>query len=773
MATRPRRATGPLARAPMAALVAGLVVAALWFGSRPGAQALALQEVAERGRVEAGSQAVHAEQPVRRTGNVTYLAPAAFEARGELPAPGAPVPLTLTASGKRSGDRQLLAEDEGQVTGTPTTSLPTSRLGELVVSGVLSQGSRLMIDIVSAGKRPRTTSLAISLTPSPEPQVLRVVRPLGLPTGHAEDTVASVVLRHAEGEDVRCRIDGVVLVDAWQTYRDAAWGQERFTLGRTTRQACWQSVDGTLRLPLDAQAPDLFKTSLALRHGSEATRARWTVSAEAADGGLEVLDSGEVPADTRWHDLRIALPSPRPRALLLECQDLPPDGVLAWAGLRLVDTTRAPQRVLITLMDTLRADMVGALAESAPPTPHLDALAQQGVVFESCISQSYWTRPSMASIMSGRYVQATGVHQSHHRLPSSYPTVAEAFLDAGYFTVGTMSNSNAASDAGLERGWAEMTEQWVTPALTEADDYLRTLVEPRLAGVMDEDLVVYVHLMDAHGPYGPAERPEDWSPAPGRALAFDEHLDRPWHEAPTDASRVELYRSDVTRLDAGWGAFLERTLARWEVGEGPGAIVAVVSDHGEFLGEHDQWSHGPYGLLPALVHVPLLLRAPGRVPAGARVSGLVQNVDLGPTLLELAGVDLPVSSGWDGTSLVAAAHGGPVRAQALVSGGATASLFAIYSDGGALVGRGDDVQTVLDDRHGTLPEEPTPDGEHGSPFALTPPAFVESSFQDARRVYRERGDAVRDALWSHVDPATRVVDPDVLRQLVELGYVQR
>jgi hypothetical protein len=720
---------------------------------------------------QAAAQQVHTVRDVARVGNVTYLEPSAFESLRPLPPPRPAMTLELTTEGTTENGVLRMDGKTGRITGTLPGELRAARLAEVLVAGVIAEGTRLTLDVSRTDNVVKTTSFEIPVQPSPERQVLRVVRPLGLYNGGSKSEVVSVTLRGVSGESALCRIDSMTLVDEFEMYRAEGSGEERFQVERTARPAVWQSVPGSFQVPAAGAVGDLLKGSLALRHPDHTLVANVRLEAESADGVTRVLDERVVSAGEGWHDFRLALGGPRPAALRLVCEQLPEGSVLAWAGLRLVDSSRPPQRVLITLMDTLRADMLQPYSSDAPPTPNLQAVANDGVVFENCISQCYWTRPSMTSLMSARYVQAAGVHSTQQRLPAAYPTVAEAFVDAGFYTVGTMSNSNAASDAGLERGWMETTERWVSKELTECDVYIRSLVEPRIEGLMEEDLVVYLHLMDAHGPYGPAEKPEGWVLPPGNRLEFDSTLDRPWNPEPTDASRVALYRDDVSRMDGGWGAFVGRTLDRWETGEGPDTILAVLSDHGEYLGEHGQWSHGYYGMFPEVVHVPLILRAPGKLPRGARFPGQVQNVDVGPTLLELAGVELPVASGWDGQSLLPAVLGGAHDRPALTSAGPSAALFAIYSEHGALLGNGNELENIIE--AGGLHAAGSRLDDERSAVEQWLQSTVESGFRDTWTLYRQQGNAVRDALWSDVNQTASVIDPDAIRQLEEMGYLAR
>lgn len=728
-----------------------------------------LQAEAHAARTQIDAQ--HEPAPMRArpaSGNVRRLTAAEFLASAEPALRTEPLSLQISnsASPDSAGLVTLRGHDQ-QIVGTAPQEFSASRLAQLVVRGRFVEGDRLQLNFHTDSSSRPVIGFSVPVRPGPGVQELRIVQPLGLYSGSGQNLLLSVALGtppDPAGAQLRCQVTELLLVDERQAHA-SGFGSGSFQLGRTIRTAQWQSVSGSFRVELPAGATGRLKFSLALRHDDDATASRVALAARTDAGGPITLLERTLTAREGWCDLMLDLPSPAPAELLLTCEDLPADAVLAWAGLRLVDTSRPPRRVFVTLMDTLRADALSSYSSQAAPTPYLDALAGDGVLFERCISQCYWTRPSMASLMTSRQVQAAGVFALYERLPERYPTLAEVFAEAGFYAVSAVSNSNAGSDAGLAQGWDELTEQFVTPELSEAGDWLATVVEPRLPGLLDEDLLLYVHLMDAHGPYGPVEQPTDWVPLPGSALSFEPSLDRPWHDRPTDASRVALYRDDVARMDAGWGRFLERALARWETGAEPPAVLAVVSDHGEFLGEDGVWSHGEYALLPPVVHVPMILRAPGQLPAGARVAATVQNLDLAPTLLQLAGLATPDGCGWDGVSLVPLARGAGAERAALSSAGGEALLFAIYGQSGALVGKGGTL------RHFAAPLGRADRSAPTLPNWMAP--LLDHEYSAIWSRYRERGDAIRASLWSGAEDVPSIVDPDVLRQLSELGYLER
>jgi arylsulfatase A-like enzyme len=690
----------------------------------------------------------------------------------------APPPLAIRL--EQTLDEVLVMRDgEGSLRGVPEGDMHACEVAEVIVEGRLVSGSRLELRIVrTRGSGTRESTLVVPFTASPDTQVLRITHPVDLPLGCEDSIIRSLTLVSPPGskETLAVEVSRIALVHDSARFAGRTHGELMLAVGSTARRATWQAVPGVFEPSLPEGEGLVLKGAVALLHAEDGAEA--TVQLTSASG--ELLHQARLSGDEQWIDFRVALPADGGgTSVRLGCEDLPAGAVLAWAGVRAVDTTRAPRRVLLALVDTLRADALSAFGAAGTSTPRLDALAADGVLFERCISQCYWTRPSMASLMSSRYVQATGILR-FERLPDSYVTMAEVFADAGFYTVSTVSNHNASTAAGLGQGWDEMRDEPDHLVDLDAGAYCSQFLEPRLAELLDEDLLAYVHLMDPHGPYGPAEPPADWQCPPGIAQEFDSALDRPWNRTPTDTSRRELYHADVSAMDAGLGAFIERTVARWESNGDGHPVVAITSDHGEFLGEEGQWGHPYYQLQPESVHVPMLLWAPGLLPSGARVKDTVQNLDLAPTLASLAGIPADSARGWQGRDLTPAAHGSGEAGLAMSSGGMVQKLFAVYSDRGAVLGKDDALAAVLDRQDriwGRAATRWTPHpvvaSEGFNELDRLSLSRLADDYAQAWADHRDHGDDLRGALWSGVDTSQDILDPAVLQALEAMGYLER
>ena len=290
--------------------------------------------------------------------------------------------------------------------------------------------------------------------------------------------------------------------------------------------------------------------------------------------------------------------------------------------------------VLLVLVDTLRADHLGAYGYGRPTSPFIDSLAAEGVVFEKTIAQAPWTLPAVLALMMGEYPSDLGLPsptQAVAVLPEEGLTLAERFLANGYRTV-ALSDHPAIAAGGFGRGFERFDSlpegpfgRWgfaETEAATIHERWSRLLVPTD-----DRPTFAYVHLYYPHSPYEPPP-PLDVLFGPGALLVRESFR----------TGVVNLYDGEIRRTDELLRLMVpqfQRLAATPE-----GSVTAIVSDHGEAFWEHGVLGHDET-MHNELLHVPFVLHAPGRVPGGARIRELAQTVDIGETLLAIAGAGSP------------------------------------------------------------------------------------------------------------------------------------
>jgi arylsulfatase A-like enzyme len=305
----------------------------------------------------------------------------------------------------------------------------------------------------------------------------------------------------------------------------------------------------------------------------------------------------------------------------------------------------APARpnVVLYVADTLRADRLGCYGYARGTSPRLDAFAREGLVFERAVAQSSWTRPAVATIMTGRWPHEHGAVSLMSALRTDVPTLAERLAAAGWTTAAVVSNLNVAARFGFDRGFERfeyLPEREERPEVYASATALNAAALPWLATRGERPFFLWMHASDPHAPYRPAPEVGARFVAPAAAAEpdFRALVDHPEQATPDDVRRLSgLYDGDVATLDAGFGALMDELRRR---GLDRSTLVVFVADHGEEFREHGGFEHGRT-LYGEVTRVPLVIRLPGGARAGERIAAVARQVDLVPTILALAGVPIP------------------------------------------------------------------------------------------------------------------------------------
>lgn len=431
------------------------------------------------------------------------------------------------------------------------------------------------------------------------------------------------------------------------------------------------------------------------------------------------------------------------------------ESLVAIASPRLERRLASPPAVLLVTSDTHRADHLGK--DGKVRTPFLDRLARSGVMFEDCYAATNITNPSHASILTGLSTRDTGVVDNITALADEARTLGECFQAAGYYTVASLSAKHMNhGQSGLGQGF----DQVAFPPEGSAIDS-PVAIAP-LERWMDEGahrpLFAWLHIFDAHAPY---EVPEDYKwlywdkardPYDPDLPPLEGKAEVQWDPEVRDAAyMVALYRSEVTFLDEQ----LRSALAHPRLSD---AIIAVTSDHGEHFGSHGlYWTHK--GLYPETLAVPLILSWPGG-PEDVRVQSAVNQLDLGRTLLDAAGlthVDFP------GKNLLRWVE----EPEA-----ATPPRFAIGSHGHAASVSHEGWYLVLNLRSHSSPRREQHQVELYRPEDDPECAndLVEAEFEKARELRALLIEWLQDAPADQLARRSGVSDPEVIAQLAALGY---
>lgn len=291
--------------------------------------------------------------------------------------------------------------------------------------------------------------------------------------------------------------------------------------------------------------------------------------------------------------------------------------------------------VLVVVLEGARADHMSCYGYGRETTPFLDQLARQGVRCSSAFTTAPGLLPAFASLLTGLFPHAHGATEESGMLAAGPPALPELLRAAGYRTAAFCASPAVSPERGLGRGFdrfyaggagrftgraADYARRASDRVLGRADAGARRTLQALLAWVRgaSEPFAAVVHLRETAGTQPP--------PAPyDRMFAREPHdaPGTPWHDGALRYSDLRLRElAEALQADGAW----DRTL------------TVVTATHGATLDgtpeSGAQWT-------PSALHIPLLLRAPGRVPRGFVVDEIAQTCDIAPTILALLDIAAP------------------------------------------------------------------------------------------------------------------------------------
>ncbi len=303
--------------------------------------------------------------------------------------------------------------------------------------------------------------------------------------------------------------------------------------------------------------------------------------------------------------------------------------------------------VVVVLIDALRADRVGAYGYPLPTTPHIDALAAEGVVFDAALSHSTWTKPAIATLFTSLYPSQHGIQRASLEagqelrtevLDERLTTLAERLSAAGLATGAMIDQVHLQARFGFNQGFGTYIDKRGRGAFK-----LNSWFEGWAKRLQGRRFFAYLHYLDLHWPFnkqikgmadafGPTEMksvpPQSGQRAPEWGMRLND---------PDDLRALQArYDHEVAYTDAALGDLVARLRA---LGVFDDTLLIVTSDHGEAFLEHGMLGHG-FAPHEELIRIPLVVRPPR--PLGGftgRVERPVGLIDLMPTLLDLIGLE--------------------------------------------------------------------------------------------------------------------------------------
>ncbi len=314
--------------------------------------------------------------------------------------------------------------------------------------------------------------------------------------------------------------------------------------------------------------------------------------------------------------------------------------------------------IILYVMDSLRADFLSCYGYEKETSPHIDEMAQESVLFTNAFAQSTWTRASGASLLSSTYPSVHHLCTVRDALPVSIPILSEELKAGGFKTVALTTMGNISPFFGFGRGFNHFIEIYKERTVTEkrrkikfkrvkgkrhfradgedmpivTSEDINHLLVPFLKEGKDSNIFFFIWSLDTHDPYFHRD------PSLAR---FYPCTDEIWlssdimkmHSERERENLKALYADMIYHNDFHLGV-LFRTLKEMDLFDQ--TFFILTADHGESFGEHGSNSHGgaPYD---ELIRVPLIMKFPSSQFNG-RVTGLVQHIDIAPTILDAAHV---------------------------------------------------------------------------------------------------------------------------------------
>lgn len=286
--------------------------------------------------------------------------------------------------------------------------------------------------------------------------------------------------------------------------------------------------------------------------------------------------------------------------------------------------------LILIVVDALRPDRMSTYGAPRNTTPHLSALADDGVIFTNFFTNGNWTRPSTASLLSGVLPHEHRVERDSDRLADEFQTLPELLAAAGMKTGAVVGNGNAGSAFGLHQGfqyYADTVRHW--EGLPSADQVLELAI-PFVREHKNERFFLMLFLIDPHDPYhAPGEYENMFVTSPETRLVRTPHWELGRYSEAERQRMMAVYDGAVRYTDDALGRFVAELKS---LGIYDRSTLVVTSDHGEAFGEHGVYLHSHH-LYDELIRAPLIVRAPRMSRRGGFSPLLSQTVDLLPTLV--------------------------------------------------------------------------------------------------------------------------------------------
>lgn len=402
-----------------------------------------------------------------------------------------------------------------------------------------------------------------------------------------------------------------------------------------------------------------------------------TFVVRASTDGAETQELFRQKATGDWQEANVDLTGLAGKVVRLELTTEGGEGLTGWGEPEIMlppdampapvaTEGAAPRNLVFLLIDTQRADAFKTFNDKSDfQTPHFDALAARSLAFNAAYNNENWTKPSVATSLTGVYPVTHDTKSDGAALPEALEMVSQKLKADGFKTAGFVANGYVSDKFGFDKGWDLFRNYIREGRRTEAENVFKDALE-WIEKVGPEDrFFTYIQTIDPHVPYrsdevytkmffegaykgklGPSIEAEEQIALSKTPEKFTDE-DRKWVRAQ--------YQAEVSYHDAMLGNFIK---ALEEKGRLADTIFVVTNDHGEEIGDHGRWGHG-HSLYEELLRAPLVVHYDPLFKPGQTFGEVVEHVDLMPTMVDALG--LAPMKGADGVSLMPALKGEPTQ----------------------------------------------------------------------------------------------------------------
>jgi len=386
------------------------------------------------------------------------------------------------------------------------------------------------------------------------------------------------------------------------------------------------------------------------------------------------IDPKKNENERKWNSYRIAIEEIKNSTVTLHFSTIPSESPeeqdngsdwAVWGNPRLISNGQSATKkrshnktnVILITIDTLRQDYTG-LANPEIRTPTIKRLADRGIQFDRAYSTISTTSPSHVTILTSMYPFVHGVVSNSFHLAPAVPLLPQLFAEEGYRTGAAVSVYHLIDEISGLGQWFETYDcmdhrKWLKTGskdmalLTRSGSATTSASIDWLDRVHDDPFFLWVHYYDPHSPYeaeGDYHKmyyegdPSHWNHKSMKDALYHEKLPygaTDWIRPYTDLDYFKKeYAAEITYTDNQIKRLID-AIKRLKVYDN--TLIAITSDHGENLGEHDiYFDH--WTLFNTDIHVPLVIHYPKKIPQGLRVHDGVSQIDIAPTILDIAGM---------------------------------------------------------------------------------------------------------------------------------------